>query len=145
MRRHVLGHSVGGGQQTRAVRQRGLVRVVAALLVLVSTLVVAIRPAQAANPFVDVLPSDPTYTAIDALYNMNIIKGYQTNPPTFGPADKSLRAQMAALIGRAMAWDTGGTNPFNDKWVLPLDMVDNSNSAWRLRNPQFRGRGTPTG
>jgi hypothetical protein len=117
MRRRVLWHSVGVGQRTRAVGQRGLVRVVAALLVLASTLVLAIRPAQAANPFVDVLPSDPAYTAIDALYNMNIIKGYPTNPPTFGPGDLSLRAQMAALIGRAMAWDTGGTNPFTDRCV----------------------------
>jgi hypothetical protein len=30
-------------------------------------------------------------------------------------------------------------------WVLPLDMVDNSNSAWLLGIPHFRGRGTPTG
>ena len=87
----------------------------AVLLALVSTFIALTGPVAAANPFVDVLPSDPAANAIDQLYNRGVIKGYPTTPPTFGPGDMSLRAQMAALIGRAMDLDTGGTNPFADR------------------------------
>jgi len=91
--------------------------VLVVLLLLLSTLLMTVRPVAATNPFVDVPTSDPAYNAIDQLYALGVIKGYPTNPPTFGPGDKSVRAQMAALIGRAMGWDTGGTNPFTDRCV----------------------------
>jgi hypothetical protein len=57
-----------------------------------------------------------------------------------------LRHQLRILRRKA------GRSPRLARWekltlavVLPLDMVDNSNSAWELGIPQFRGRGTPTG
>ncbi|HEY8597693.1 MAG TPA: PQQ-dependent sugar dehydrogenase [Thermomicrobiales bacterium] len=64
--------------------------------------------------FSDVPPSDPGYEAISELAARGIIQGYGDG--TFGPADISLRAQMAGLIVRAMGWggDTA-TNPFPDR------------------------------
>ena len=64
--------------------------------------------------FADVSPGDPGYEAINELTARGIIQGYGDG--TFGPADISLGAQIAALIVRAMGW--GGetaTNPFPDR------------------------------
>ena len=87
----------------------------AVLIALTLTFVAVAGPVAAAHPFVDVPPSDPAATAIDQLYTRGVIKGYETTPPTFGPGDRSVRAQMAALIGRAMGWSAGGANPFTDR------------------------------
>jgi hypothetical protein len=53
--------------------------------------------------FNDVLASNPAAGAIGQLVARGIIRGYDAT--TFGPDDQVLRAQMAALIARAMAWD----------------------------------------
>ncbi|HEY8601416.1 MAG TPA: CAP domain-containing protein [Thermomicrobiales bacterium] len=86
-----------------------------ALLILVSAFGAPTGHIAAATPFVDVAPNDPAATAIDQLYARGVIRGYPTTPPTFGPADTSRRAQMAALLGRAMGWDPGGTPTFTDR------------------------------
>ncbi|MFN8514154.1 MAG: spherulation-specific family 4 protein [Chloroflexia bacterium] len=70
----------------------------------------------ATTPFTDVHPADPAYTAIDQLFARGVISGYATEPPTFGPGDTSQRAQMAALISRAMGWESDSAgNPFTDR------------------------------
>ena len=91
----------------------------------------------AARPsFPDVLGSDPAYEAISQLAARGIIHGYQGG--TFGPADPTLRAQMAALIARAIPSDTHSgpgigpqtwaledhSNPFTDQGVV-------DNALWR--------------
>lgn len=53
--------------------------------------------------FSDVPTSNPAFEAIGQLAARGIIRGYDAT--TFGPDDQVLRAQMAALIARAMAWD----------------------------------------
>ena len=53
--------------------------------------------------FCDVSPSTPYYEAIAQLAGRGIIRGYANG--CFGPDDTTLRAQMAALIARAMGWD----------------------------------------
>ena len=64
--------------------------------------------------FADVPPSDPGYEAISELAARGVIQGYGDG--TFGPADISLRAQMAALIVRAMGWSgETASNPFPDR------------------------------
>lgn len=64
--------------------------------------------------FSDVPPSNPGYEAISELAARGVIQGYGDG--TFGPADISLRAQMAGLIVRAMGWSgESATNPFPDR------------------------------
>lgn len=69
----------------------------------------------AARPSFGDLPADnPAYEAIGQLAARGIIKGYDTT--MFGPDDEVLRAQMAALIARAMGWGSEGNgNPFPDQ------------------------------
>ncbi len=60
--------------------------------------------------FTDLPPGPPPYEAISQLAARLIILGY--NDDTFGPTDTTQRAQMAALIARAMGWgeeDHGNT------------------------------------
>jgi glucose/arabinose dehydrogenase len=67
--------------------------------------------------FADVPPSDPGYEAISELAARGVIQGYGDG--TFGPADISLRVQMAALIVRAMGWGgEAGSNPFPDRGAV---------------------------
>jgi subtilisin family serine protease len=55
--------------------------------------------------------------AIEQLAARNIIKGYADG--SFGPNDPTLRAQMAALIARAMGWDAEDHgNPFPDRGAV---------------------------
>jgi glucose/arabinose dehydrogenase len=64
--------------------------------------------------FSDVPANHPAYTAITELANRGIIQGYGDG--RFGPDDISLRAQMAAMIVRAMGWSgETHTNPFPDR------------------------------
>ena len=77
------------------------------LLIVTNTLVVAGGPARAASPFVDVAPDDPAYTAINELYTRGVIKGYPTNPPTFGPGDLSLDHALGLDDLRGPAWALG--------------------------------------
>ena len=53
--------------------------------------------------FCDLAGNDPAYVAIVTLAALDIVRGYGDG--CFGPNDAVLRAQMAALITRALAWD----------------------------------------
>jgi hypothetical protein len=52
----------------------------------------------------DLPPGPAPYEAVSQLTARDIIRGYKNGD--FGPTDPTLRAQMAALIARAMGWDT---------------------------------------
>jgi uncharacterized repeat protein (TIGR02543 family) len=68
----------------------------------------------AVPPFPD-LPADPaTANAVRQLAARGIIRGYEDG--RFGPADPTLRAQMAALLSRTMGWSPAGVPvPFSDR------------------------------
>jgi len=72
----------------------------------------------AARPrFGDLPPGPPPYEAISQLAARDIVRGYQSGD--FGPYDTTLRAQMAALIGRAMGWEgEDHGNPFSDRGAV---------------------------
>ena len=53
--------------------------------------------------FGDLPPGPPPYEAITQLAARGIVRGYENGD--FGPNDTTLRAQMAALIVRAMGWE----------------------------------------
>lgn len=65
--------------------------------------------------FADLATDARTNDAIAQLAARGIIKGYGDG--SYGPADPILRAQMAALIVRALGWDgaAGGPTPFDDR------------------------------
>jgi hypothetical protein len=64
--------------------------------------------------FGDLPPGPPPYEAISQLAARDIVRGYQNGD--FGQYDTTLRAQMAALIGRAMGWEgEDHGNPFSDR------------------------------
>ena len=67
--------------------------------------------------FNDLAPSDPGYAAISDLAAEGIVRGYGDG--RFGAGDISLRAQMAALIVRALGWQDAATeNPFPDRGAV---------------------------
>ncbi len=75
-----------------------------------------ITPVFAPRPsFPDVTPQ--TTGAVEPIAQLaarGVIRGYEDG--TFGPADPTLRSQMAALIVRAMGWGgEAATNPFADR------------------------------
>jgi hypothetical protein len=61
--------------------------------------------------FADVPGDHPACAAIRVLTSQNIIRGYATNPPTFGPDDGVQRAQVAAFLVRALVWQGEPTGP----------------------------------
>lgn len=62
----------------------------------------------------DVGPDHHAYAAIVQLGGAGVIRGYGNG--SFGPNDTTLRAQMAALIARAMGWDAEDWgNGFSDR------------------------------
>jgi hypothetical protein len=63
--------------------------------------------------FADVPDDDPACAAIAALSSQQIIRGYATTPPTFGPGDPVQRAQMAAFLVRGLDWQGRATGPRN--------------------------------
>lgn len=74
--------------------------------------------------FPDVSPNHPYFDAIGQLSSRNIIRGYQDG--SFGPEDSTLRAQMAALICRAMGWDVEDhNNVFPDQGDVDADLWRN--------------------
>ena len=80
--------------------------------------------------FQDVTASSVASEAITQLAARGIIRGY--DPTTFGPNDPTQRAQMAALIARAVGWDTEDHgNPFPDRCdpLAPTNCVDSA--LWR--------------
>jgi len=93
----------------------------------------------AAAPFSDVPASDPAYTAITELAARGIIKGCDQAAGRFCPNEPTLRAQMAALIARAMQWDgeDHGTQ-FADRCDPAQGCIDND--LWRnVGTLQFYG------
>lgn len=71
--------------------------------------------------FADVPVSNEAYAAISQLSTRGIIHGYGDG--RFGPGDTTLRAQMAALIARAMEWDTENHgNSFSDRGPVDDDL-----------------------
>jgi uncharacterized repeat protein (TIGR02543 family) len=71
--------------------------------------------------FPDVPPADPGYGAIAQLAARNVIRGYQNG--NFGPADITVRAQMAAMIVRALGWEGQiAPNPFPDQGPVDPDL-----------------------
>jgi streptogramin lyase len=87
----------------------------------------------AADPppsFGDLDPVAPATGAITRLATQGVIKGYGDG--RFGPADPILRAQMAALITRAVGWeDQAGVSSFPDRCdpANPTNCVDDD--LWR--------------
>jgi hypothetical protein len=79
----------------------------------------------AARPsFPDVSPGDPAYEAITQLAARGVIRGYQDG--RFGPNDSTLRAQMAALVARAMCWDAEDHgNNFPDRGSVDANLWRN--------------------
>jgi hypothetical protein len=74
--------------------------------------------------FADVPAGTPAEEAIAQLAARGIIHGYGDG--TFGPADPVLRAQMAALIARAMGWDREDHgNAFPDRGTVDPDLWRN--------------------
>lgn len=96
--------------------RRSLVRVMFALLLVALPLAAAAPRAMAAGlpTFCDLAPTDPAYPAIATLAALGIVRGYENG--CFGGGDTILRAQMAALIARALVWDAEERgNPFPDR------------------------------
>jgi subtilisin family serine protease len=78
----------------------------------------------AAPTFRDVPAGDPAAEAIAELAARGIIKGYADG--RFGPGDPLLRAQMAALIARAVGWDAEDHgNKFPDRGAVDTDLWRN--------------------
>jgi hypothetical protein len=75
----------------------------------------AVRAAFVARPsYPDLVGGTPYAEAIVQLAALGIVHGYQDG--RFGPTDHTLRAQMAALICRALGWDGESWNtPFPDR------------------------------
>jgi hypothetical protein len=63
--------------------------------------------------FPDVPAGNPAYGAISRLSQSGVIHGYEDG--RFGPDDPTLRAQMAALIARALGYGDNPGNPFTDR------------------------------
>ncbi len=84
----------------------------------------AAQPELTAAAFCDVSPADPWYEAVTQLSARGIIRGYANG--CFGPNDTTLRAQMAAMIARAMGWDAEDHgNPFPDQGPVDADLWRN--------------------
>jgi hypothetical protein len=74
--------------------------------------------------FPDVPGGYPDNEAITQLAARGVIRGYEDG--TFGPGDPVLRAQMAALIARAVGWDAEDhANPFPDRGVVDANLWRN--------------------
>jgi hypothetical protein len=95
----------------------------------------AVAPSFAAAPtFGDVPRSSVAYEAITQLAARGVIRGYaaagcaalHVSSPCFGPNDPVTRAQMAALIARAMGWDQEDWgNPFSDSGGIDASLWRN--------------------
>jgi hypothetical protein len=112
-------------------------------LSLTITTAFTVQASFAAIPAFSDLSSDrPNSTAIAELAARGIIRGYGDG--TFGPDDRSLRAQMAALIARAMEYGDNPTNPFTDRCdpAAPSSCVDGE--LWQ-RVAQLAARGIARG
>jgi len=108
--------------------------------------------------FADVAPGDPAAEAIAQLAARGIIRGYGDG--RFGPDDTVLRAQLAALLARAIpsdvtngpcvgrAWDCEDWgNPFTDRGAVDGDLWRNAGTLAHYGVARGYGDGTynPTG
>jgi hypothetical protein len=99
--------------------------------------------------FGDVLTGDPACAAIEGLAARGVIRGCDqaASPPLYCPDDPTARAQMAALIARAMGWEAENHNTtFSDRCNAPGSCIDDA--LWRnVGTLQFYGvaRGYPDG
>jgi hypothetical protein len=121
----------------------GLARSWANPLSLTMTTAFTVQASFASVPAFSDLPGDrPDSAAISELAARGIIRGYGDG--TFGPDDRSLRAQMAALIARAMGYGDNPTNPFTDRCdpAAPAACVDGE--LWQ-RVAQLAARGIARG
>ncbi len=112
-------------------------------LSLTMTTAFTVQASFAAIPAFSDLSSDrPDSTVIAELAARGIIRGYGDG--TFGLDDRSLRAQMAALIARAMEYGDNPTNPFTDRCdpAAPSSCVDGE--LWQ-RVAQLAARGIARG
>ena len=76
--------------------------------------------------FNDVQLGSPAAEAINALAARGVIRGCDPSAGYFCPDETTLRAQMAALITRAMGWDTLNLgNPFPDQNGVDNDLWRN--------------------
>jgi hypothetical protein len=76
---------------------------------------------QAADSFTDVPPSHPSHQAITWLAQRGIVKGYGDG--RFGPEDPIVRAQVAAVIARAVGWAfESWFNPFPDRGAVDEEL-----------------------
>ncbi len=76
--------------------------------------------------FNDVNAGTPSAEAINALAARGVIRGCDSSAGLFCPDETTLRAQMAALITRAMGWDTLDLgNPFPDQNGVDNDLWRN--------------------
>jgi len=89
----------------------------------------------------DVSPGNPAFAAITQLGGAGVIRGYANG--NFGPDDHTLRAQMAALIARAMGWgaeDWG--NAFTDGNGIDANLWRNVGTLAHYRVAMGYGDGT---
>jgi hypothetical protein len=92
--------------------------------------------------FGDVKANNPACEAIEGLADRGVIKGCDqaASPPLFCPTEPTLRAQMAALIARAVGWDAEDhNNTFPDR-CLPNNGGCIDDALWRnIGTLQFYG------
>ncbi|MFN8514244.1 MAG: S-layer homology domain-containing protein [Chloroflexia bacterium] len=87
-----------------------------------------VLPEDRCASFADVHQDDSACAAIAELTRQNIIRGYGTTPPTFGPDDDVQRAQVSAFIVRALQWrdEPKGSKGFTDFGALAGELRDSS-------------------
>ena len=84
-------------------------------------------------PFCDVTEQTPYYTAIDRLYDMGVIRGYEDG--TFRPNDKISVAEGITLAENLF----GDTSALPDKWENWFSAKCGWNNHINLNSYPFRG------
>ncbi len=104
-------------------------------------LLVAVPRPPSCGRFGDVLVGDQACVAIEGLAARGVIRGcdQDASPPLFCPDDPTARAQMAALIARAVGWDAENhATAFPDRCLAPGNCIDDA--LWRnVGTLQFHG------
>jgi hypothetical protein len=95
----------------------------------------------AAPTFPDVAPNTSEWSAITQLAARGIVKGYSDS--NFGPADGTLRAQLAAFICRTVGWaEQDWGNPFTDQGEVDAELWRNVGTLAHYGVAQGYGDGT---
>ncbi|MFN8515279.1 MAG: S-layer homology domain-containing protein [Chloroflexia bacterium] len=103
-----------------------------ALTAIVGGTVHSLASGDASDPycagFVDLPANDPACPAVAVLTQQGTIRGYAGVPPRFGPTDNVQRAQVAAFLVRALAWQAHPTGPrtFTDLAGLATELRNSS-------------------